>query len=106
MKPVAALLLEALRDPEVRAELRAIAAEMSATHAPVPIKSAARLVDRKQCAFELGISVAALDRLRGEPGFPGLAIGQAPRFDVERVVAWLGSRGDRGKLRVVEGCAP
>lgn len=95
MSPAAALVLEALRSPEVRDELASIVAE--AIPAPGRETAPPRLVDRRTCAEALGISLAALDRLRAE-GMPSVRIGDAPRFDVQRVIAWLGSRGEPLRL--------
>jgi hypothetical protein len=38
--------------------------------------------------------------MRGEPGFPELKVGDAPRFELEAVLEWLRSR--RKGLRVVK----
>jgi hypothetical protein len=49
----------------------------------------------------LNISPAALDRLRTEPAFPELRIGDAPRFELDRVLEWLRARGTEPALRLV-----
>jgi hypothetical protein len=63
----------------------------------------AALLDRRRLAESLAISPAALDRLRAEPGFPELRIGDAPRFEVARVLEWLRARSEAPALRVVGG---
>jgi len=68
-----------------------------ATVAPVA------LLDRKGLAEALAVSPAALDRLRSEPSFPELKIGDAPRFELDRVLEWLRSRSAGPALRVVSG---
>jgi hypothetical protein len=65
--------------------------------------TAPRLLDRKGLAEVLSISPAALDRLRGEPSFPELRIGDAPRFELDRVLEWLRAQSDGPALRVVGG---
>ncbi|MBE7479692.1 MAG: hypothetical protein HS104_06875 [Polyangiaceae bacterium] len=58
-------------------------------------KAAPRLLDRAELAAALKVSPASLDRLRGEPAFPEVRIGDAPRFEFEAVLRWLRSRADR-----------
>jgi hypothetical protein len=59
------------------------------------------LLDRQGLARELGVSLASLDRLRAEPGFPELRLGDVPRFELVQVVAWVHGRQQKG-LRVVK----
>lgn len=68
---------------------------------PKTAPSAPALRDRKALAAALSISTAALDRLREEPSFPELAIGDAPRFELDRVLVWLRARSDSSALRLV-----
>lgn len=49
------------------------------------------LLDRVAIAEQLDISLPTLDRLRKE-GCPFVMIGDAPRFEVDRVLEWLRSR--------------
>jgi hypothetical protein len=46
-------------------------------------------LDRNELALALGISISSLDRLRAQPGFPELRIGEAPRFLLADVLAHL-----------------
>lgn len=57
-----------------------------------PVDAKAKLLDRRGLAKTLNISSAALDRLRAQAGFPEIRIGDAPRFEVDRVLAWLRNR--------------
>lgn len=47
------------------------------------------VLDRNDLAAALGISLSSLDRLRAEPSFPELRIGDAPRFLLRDVLAHL-----------------
>jgi hypothetical protein len=62
--------------------------ELTATSAP-----AARpvLLDRRGLAAALGVGVDTVDRLRRE-GAPELTIGDAPRFELDRVLEWVRGR--------------
>lgn len=71
------------------AELREVLADCAPVSAPA---TAPALLDRAGLAKSLGTSLATVDRLRAEPGFPQLKLGDSPRFETERVVAWLRAR--------------
>lgn len=96
-----ALLLEVLEaleaDPELAARARAVLVAESAPgpHAPA-------LLDRGGLAKALGVSLASLDRLRAD-GLPELRLGDAPRFELAAVLAWLRARNNGPALRVLEG---
>jgi hypothetical protein len=64
-----------------------------------------RLLDRAGLARVLGCSLPVIDRLR-KNGMPKLKIGNVDRFEIDRVLAWLRSRGERGSLRLVGGNGP
>ncbi len=84
-------LAELVRD----AVVEAIAELPRASSAP------SLLLDRKGLAEALSVSPAAVDRLRAEPSFPELRIGDAPRFELDRVLEWLRSRSEVPALRIV-----
>ena len=70
---------------------------------PRATTTAPSLLDRKALAAALDISPAALDRLRGEASFPEIRVGDAPRFELDRVLDWLRTRSREPALRVVSG---
>jgi hypothetical protein len=47
------------------------------------------LLDREGCAAWLNISTRSLDTLRSKPDFPELKLGDSPRFEPEKVLAWM-----------------
>jgi len=53
-----------------------------------PIK---RLLDRRGLAEMLDCGVDTVDRLRRE-GLPELKVGDSPRYEAERVLAWMRDR--------------
>lgn len=59
------------------------------------------LLDRKQLAQALGVSMPTLDRLRRK-GLPTVWLVDAPRFELRAVLDWLGQL-KRPKLRAVGG---
>jgi hypothetical protein len=81
----------------------AVAEELGTLTASVTRIAAPSLLDRRGLAEALAISPAALDRLRAEAGFPELRIGDAPRFEVARVLEWLRARSEAPALRVAGG---
>lgn len=62
-----------------------IAAAIEANRAP-------RLLDRRGLAEALGCGLDTVDKLRAE-GLPQLLVGDAPRFEFDRVLEWLRERG-------------
>jgi hypothetical protein len=54
-------------------------------------RAAPALLDRRGIAAALGIGVDTVDRLRRE-GCPELTVGDAPRFELAAVLAWLRER--------------
>jgi hypothetical protein len=50
------------------------------------------LLDLEGLAAALRVTTRALFALRKEPGFPELRVGDAPRFRLEAVLAWLEAR--------------
>lgn len=50
------------------------------------------LLDRRGLAQFLGVSLPTVDRLRAE-GLPTLMVVESPRFERERVLAWLRAQG-------------
>jgi hypothetical protein len=75
-----------------RDELREeIAAAVGAIKPTAPSNDAPTLLDRTQLAKALGCSLPSIDRLRRE-GLPQLTIGDAPRFELAPVLAWLRTR--------------
>lgn len=86
--------------PEQLRELITLAvAEALEAHQPV---DAPKLLDRARLALALGVSLPTLDALRREPSFPELRVGDAPRFELDRVLTWLRARQTPG-LRLVGG---
>jgi len=65
--------------------------------------AAPALLDRAGLARELRICGDTLDKLRREPRFPELRVGDSPRFELERVLGWLRERNTGAGLRVVDG---
>jgi hypothetical protein len=59
--------------------------------APVPPPA---LLDRRGLARELGVSLATVDRLRGE-GLPELRVCDAPRFELAEALSWLRARDEQ-----------
>jgi hypothetical protein len=57
-----------------------------------PTESGSGIADRAGMAAHLGISLAALDRLRRLPDFPQFKVGDAPRFIVADVLEFLRAR--------------
>jgi hypothetical protein len=57
------------------------------------LKAPARpaLLDRRGLALALGVGLDTVDRMRGE-GMPELRVGDAPRFELDAVIAWLRGR--------------
>jgi hypothetical protein len=53
------------------------------------------LLDRTGLAKALQCSLPSIDRLRRE-GLPQLTIGDAPRFEIDAVLAWLRARSAGG----------
>jgi hypothetical protein len=49
-------------------------------------------VDRAGLALALNVCVDTIDRIRKEPGFPELRVGDAPRFEIDRVLKFLRGR--------------
>ena len=62
-----------------------IAAALEANRTP-------RVLDRRGLAESLGCGVDTVDKLRAE-GLPQLLVGDAPRFEFDRVLIWLRERG-------------
>lgn len=50
------------------------------------------LLDRQGLGQALGCSLATVDRMRREAGFPELRVGDAARFELAEVLAWLRNR--------------
>jgi phage terminase Nu1 subunit (DNA packaging protein) len=50
------------------------------------------LLDRQGLGQALGCSLATVDRLRREVGFPELRVGDGARFELDAVLAWLRNR--------------
>jgi len=89
------------------AELRALLAEVIAETASATSKppEPAPLMDRHGLAQLLDVSLSTVDRLIRE-GVPRVYVGDAPRFDRERVMAWLEAReGERRSPAVHAGTA-
>jgi hypothetical protein len=55
-------------------------------------RGATKLLDRRGLAEALNVSLPTLDRLRRD-GCPELLLGDAPRFEIERVLEWLRAKG-------------
>jgi hypothetical protein len=77
----------------IREELAALVAELH------PAKPAPALIDRQSLAEQLSICAKTLDRLRNEPEFPELRVGDSPRFELAAVLAWI--KSNRTGLRLV-----
>lgn len=95
------------RDPSVtltRGQLRELVADAVtdalADHAPA--EPAPVLVDRAGLARALSVSLSSVDRLLRE-GCPMIRIGDAPRFCVADVVAWLQARQAGGPTHAITG---
>lgn len=73
-----ARLIQAVRDAVVEA--------IGTEHGRAPA-----LLDRRGLAHALAVGVDTIDRLRRE-GCPELTVGDAPRFELEAVLAWLRGR--------------
>jgi len=73
---------------QLRELVRDAVAEAIAEHVAEP---APRLVDRRGLAQALGCCVDTVDRLRRE-GAPELTVGDAPRFEIDRVLEWIRTR--------------
>jgi hypothetical protein len=71
----------------------AVADELEARRLVEPPERPA-LLDRRKLGQALGIGVDVVDRLRRE-GCPEITVGDAPRFDLERVLIWLRERGEK-----------
>ncbi len=79
-----------------RAHLRALHAIASAALAPSNVTVAEiRFLKRAELGRALNISVATLDRMRREPGFPQEVAGAHARFDLTAVRSWLRARPAR-----------
>jgi hypothetical protein len=81
--------LVVLQGDQLRAILREEFANAIAQMAPretTPV-----LLDRRGLAAALGVGVDTVDRLRRE-GAPELTIGDAPRFELDRVLEWVRGR--------------
>lgn len=61
-----------------------VASAMSTSRSPA-------LLDRRGLSEALGVGVDTVDRLRRE-GCPELIVGEAPRFELDKVTAWLRDR--------------
>jgi hypothetical protein len=92
-----------LVEPAELAELVRDAVVEALSAQPKAASTPPALLDRKRLAEALDLSVAALDRVRAEPSFPELRIGDAPRFELDRVLEWLRAQSDGPALRVVGG---
>jgi excisionase family DNA binding protein len=55
------------------------------------------LLTKSRLATELGCSVKNIERLIRDKGLPVVRVGESPRFDLDEVRAWLGSKN--GKKR-------
>jgi hypothetical protein len=79
-----------------RDELREeIAAAVGAIKPAAPANDAPTLLDRTQLAKALGCSLPTVDRLRRQ-GAPQFLLGDAPRFELDAVLAWLRTRSAGG----------
>lgn len=78
--------VSALIDQRVAASVRAALADLPARPEPPA------LVPTNGLCEQLGISRSTIDRLRAV-GLPTVMIGDAPRFSVAKVIAWLEARG-------------
>jgi hypothetical protein len=79
------------------AALAVLAPYLGAVHAP-PASESARpaepLVDRRELARCLSVSVAQVDRLVAQ-GMPFLVVGESKRFDVAEVRAWCRAKAEQ-----------
>ncbi|MBK8994614.1 MAG: hypothetical protein IPM35_02535 [Myxococcales bacterium] len=80
--------------------VRGAVADVLADHGPA--QPAPALVDRAGLARALSVSLSSVDRLLRE-GCPRVRIGDAPRFDVADVIAWLRARQAGGPIRAIDG---
>jgi hypothetical protein len=80
-------LLEALLARAVRSALDEYVIQQRPPPKPRPA-----LLDRASLATELAVSVAHIDHLRRAPKFPTIYVGEAPRFELAAVLAWLKER--------------
>ena len=77
----------------LEAQARALRAQAAALEAattsapPAPVASMSPLLDKRELARQLGVSVATIDRLDRE-GQPFLRVGDAKRYDLAAVHAW------------------
>lgn len=69
----------------------AVADELEARGLGVQPEPAPTLRDRRGLAEALHVGVDTVDRLRRD-GCPELTVGDAPRFELDRVLAWLRER--------------
>lgn len=83
-------LLGAFAD-ELAERIACAVAERLATLVERPPSPA--LLDRRGLAEALAVGVDTVDKLRRE-GLPELRVGDAPRFRLEAVLAWLGQRSE------------
>lgn len=85
-------------------QLRALVAEAVAdAMAELDLgEPAPELVDRRGLAQALSVSLSSVDRLIRE-GAPLVRVGDAPRFRVADVVAWLQARAAGGPTHAIEG---
>jgi hypothetical protein len=83
----------ALRE-QVRAALREeLPALAEALAEALEVRRAAHpYATREECARFLNISPRSLDTLRGK-GLPTLWVLESPRFDLEKVAAWVATQG-------------
>lgn len=82
--------------------LDALAAAAERDEPDEPVEALPALLDRAQLARQIGVSCGTVDRLRRE-GLPALLVGDAPRFQLDRVLAWLAARSEPAGLRAIEG---
>ena len=79
------------RPAELRAVVReAVQEALGGSPEPKPV-----LLDRAGLARALCVSIPTVDRLRRE-GLPTVMVCQAPRFQIETVLGWLGSVDSAG----------
>lgn len=79
-------------DAFARELARAVADEIEARSLGAQPEPGPILLDRRGIAEALGVCVDVVDRLRRE-GCPELTVGDVPRFELDRVLAWLRARG-------------
>jgi excisionase family DNA binding protein len=70
------------------ARLRATQAKATSP-APAPTPGTAPLVDKRGCAYALGVSPATIDRLVRDGRIPYRIVGDSRRFDLAAVIAAL-----------------